>query len=153
MPEHLEQIRARLEAATPGPWRRDEYYQNTVMQHVSAYAYALVKGLMDGPDKAWPAVDHVAVDGATICITGNGSTSRQNATFIAHAPADVAALLAEVARLREAVESAAEFVRGLADESGCDAGNWDGGSVDACEHCQWHKMADGWTAVLEGTEL
>ena len=72
-PADLAEIEARLNAATPGPWRLaiacDEYGQDESKSTVRA-------GYVD------------------VCMADNA-----DATFIAHAPTDIAALLAEVRRL------------------------------------------------------
>jgi len=67
----LEAIKARLAAATPGPWWVDESRRGVEAQ---AYGYP---------------IEIVA------------RTGRADAVLIAHAPGDIAALVAEVERLRE----------------------------------------------------
>lgn len=78
-PEHLAEIKARLEAATPGPWFVSSDDGCTV-------SYACV---------------------ALARMSGSHPVDAANAALIAHAPTDIAALLAalaerdaEVARLR-----------------------------------------------------
>lgn len=73
----LDPIRARLAAATPGPW-----YSEWV------------------PDDDWIVV-YGQPHGAYVCPEVCTLTDDADAEFIAHAPADIAALLAEVERLRE----------------------------------------------------
>lgn len=99
-PEQLAAWKALADAATAGPWVRKEYYENTVDQHLEAYAIQLQAGMLDGPDRVWPAVDHVIADDGTICIAGNGPTSRQNGDFVAAAREAMPALIAEVERLQ-----------------------------------------------------
>lgn len=48
------------------------------------------------------------------------------------------ALLAAVAELQYIQEN----YRIQADRVGCDASNWDGGSHQTCEHCQWIESAN-----------
>ncbi len=62
----------------------------------------------------------------------------------------VTALCDRLNALEDAAERAAEQFEALADETGCDAGNWDGGSVATCEHCQLLACADALRAALEG---
>lgn len=85
-PEALEAIRARLAAATPGPW--------TLPYHDGALA---------GPHGA--SLLGLDVDGMAIVW------ARADAELIAHAPADIAALLAEVERLRAEVAERVEAER------------------------------------------
>ena len=83
----LDPIRARLAAATPGPW---EYRPFTEIDPDGAFDLAHV--VADDPDD--PAGDQVSV-----CA----SIMRPDADLIANAPTDMAALVAEVERLRVAV--------------------------------------------------
>ena len=95
-PEELAEIEARLKAATPGPWR---YNKSKCYRPGTNGAQAVV-------------TDQEAVfasaDGPTIALTGNvdDPQSMADADFIAHAPTDIAALLAEVRRLTPAVKVA-----------------------------------------------
>lgn len=76
--ERLAAIKARAEAATPGPWH---------------HVLAAIVGTTPCPD-----------DDNTTCICntdwGNSTNIQPNAAFIAHAREDVPALLEEVERLR-----------------------------------------------------
>ena len=72
MSADIEAIKARLAAATPGPW-----------------------ALVDFP-VMFPRVQSIAEDKSNICETWGWA----DAKFIAHAPTDIAALLAEVERLQ-----------------------------------------------------
>jgi len=81
-PAYLSAIRARLDAATPGPWRHDE-------THGAGYIVA-----SRGVDAEEPLIAEVAA-GEPI--------DSANAAFIENAPTDIAALLAEVERLRREV--------------------------------------------------
>ena len=84
----LEPIRKRLETATPGPWRVDE-----------------VTG--DAGDCPDGEVISRGIDGPGGVGLNTGVEfqmySPEDAQFIAHAPADIAALLGEVERLRNPV--------------------------------------------------
>ena len=81
MSDRLSEIRARAEAATPGPWvaEREDDYEWTVV------------GSTYEPDCRYVIAD---------C---GFDSPQSNATFIAHARADIPYLLAEVERLRAAL--------------------------------------------------
>ncbi len=79
--EELKGIRARCDAASPGPWR--SYIEGR--DHTSGSSFIMV-GEGEGENRA----DDIELSGAT--------TADQD--FIAHARQDVPRLLAEVARLR-----------------------------------------------------
>jgi len=80
MPDRLAEIRARLDAATPGPWTPEE------TQRGHDIWWQPGEGMRDG------RVANVYVE--------------RDAHFIAHAPADIAWLLDEVERLREEMPDA-----------------------------------------------
>lgn len=82
-------IRKRLEAATPGPWRVETVGE--LQGHI------LAKRFGDGPS------DEVSL----------GWLERdEDNEFIAHAPADIVGLLAEVERLRAEIGAAKTIARG-----------------------------------------
>lgn len=83
----LNAIRERLAAATPGPWRAE---------------YSGITGPVVVDAESIDARDHVAR-----CPHYRGQADTD---FIAHAPTDVAALLAEVERLRAGWAAAIEAV-------------------------------------------
>jgi len=97
--EELDEIKARCDAATPGPWveERDE-----------DSLQAIVSGEED-------------VIGAW-CDPGGGdfgpAISDEDASFIAHAREDIPALLAEVERLRKRVEWAEGHMRAAQEQAG-----------------------------------
>jgi flavin-dependent dehydrogenase len=76
----LEAIKARLSAATPGPWRRDGNHRAKVR---GGDGDTLTRVVPESSDEPWSPTDEA------------------NADLIAHAPGDIAALIAEVERLRE----------------------------------------------------
>lgn len=88
----LEPIEARLNAATPGPWwllnEYTEPHQDGDEWHIYARVGNRVPRVVDNTEDqlTWP-----------------------DAEFIAHAPTDVAALIAEVRRLRDEMEGAANL--------------------------------------------
>lgn len=83
----LEPIKERLDEATPGPWR---VWRDPDPTKVRATAV----------ETAWRYGD---IEGDTELITDYLPTDA-DATFIAHAPDDIAALIAEVERLRGQIE-------------------------------------------------
>ncbi len=130
--DELAAIRARCEAATPGPWEWERSYSvaypgtdGKCCYCLSPKANELVREFVaedgrpahvhrfawdDYPDK-WHFID--SADGTT--ITGNYdyedggvASKREDADFIAHARTDVPALLAEVERLRKELEWATD---------------------------------------------
>lgn len=80
--DELQAIKARAEAATPGPWTTESYGN-------------------DGRDDV--EIQHVrGSNGRTVVTTDcNVYTTDEDATFIAHARTDVPALVAEVERLQK----------------------------------------------------
>lgn len=87
----LEAIEARANAATEGPWEADN---TEVMQHWSR-------------PEPWQPIATNEVACMAYCYGGSarGIENEADAEFIAHAREDVPALIAEVRRLRAAVES------------------------------------------------
>ncbi len=88
--EQLDKIEARLMATTPGPW-------------IPYYRYK--------PGRPWEGCDIDAADnGNEIAKVHTGDDAdayakdAANSRFIAHAPSDIAALIAEVRRLNAASE-------------------------------------------------
>lgn len=99
-PLDLEPIKARRAASTPAPWRRAAKDEPGDLggNHaiVSAVAVVLNRRLdEDGP--MWIAEPVVGY------FSGYAIENEADADLIAHAPADIDALTAEVERLREAV--------------------------------------------------
>lgn len=80
-PAHEQAIRARLAAATGGPWTvDDDDPEYIVFPEKGGYDGLVIAKVVDQDEALFP-VEH-------------------NGQFIAHAPTDIADLLAEVARLR-----------------------------------------------------
>jgi hypothetical protein len=103
MSDRLAEIRARLEEATPGPWDTSGIKPYNIENGVMTVKH-------DSPAEHWP-IRHVYHDEqgrrcteyvATTNDTIGWSLERQgaNARLIAHAPSDIAYLLAEVERLQ-----------------------------------------------------
>lgn len=99
--ERLNQIRARADAATEGPWmygRPANDCTETRAEWMAATAAQPDAPAAEGLWTAWTLVDDRP--GVLVTsITGDGPTSRENAEFIAHSRQDVPWLLAEVERL------------------------------------------------------
>jgi len=83
--QQLEEIKERAEKATKGPWAEDERYPGKV--------YC---------DDVFGSI--VADCGPFQYCTMEKEKIEANVAFVAHAPTDVPALLAEVERLRERIE-------------------------------------------------
>ena len=81
MTDRLDEIRARAEAATPGPWRELDA------------AYGMI-------------VHDTGPDSAQIVVLADHRFGGPDSTFIAHAREDIPYLLAEVERLRMAMAEA-----------------------------------------------
>ncbi len=88
---NLEEIEARLAAATPGPWDADG---TEVSQHWSR-------------PEPWLTIATNEVDCMAYCYGGRGRGVErvEDAEFIAHAPEDIRALLAEVKRLQAQIDA------------------------------------------------
>jgi hypothetical protein len=94
----LDEIRGRLAAASPGPWRWDEEFGAAGDQDLALTNEA-------GTEIVGAYNDHCCSFRIPPSVQDN------DAEFIAHAPADVARLLAAV----DAVESLAKYLDGLAE--------------------------------------
>lgn len=96
--EELDAIQGRLNAITPPPW---------------FHVLASIVGTKDDPNSP---------DATCVCCTEwgyCGDDPQANAAFIAHAPTDIARLLAEVERLREEVARLENMLAHLASRSVC----------------------------------
>ena len=92
----LEPIKERLDAATPGPW---DFY---VLPQSVGITVATIHSEQGPRETCW-TVDLPPEIG--------GMGTEKDATFIAHAPEDIAALISEVERRREQVEAVKKIVR------------------------------------------
>ena len=113
--EELAQIRARVEAATPGPWRCWNGYElrRPVMRQPNPDA-------SPHPDMAMGRIGPEVPFGSGITATrpfDDIRALRPDAEFVAHAREDVPALLAEVEQLRATLE------RERADHASCEDTN------------------------------
>lgn len=100
-PEQLAAIRARLDAAMPGPWKQEKD-NNGLAVEVTAFD-------PDEPDEPWG----VAV--AYRCCGHGKDRCEDNAALIAHAPADLADLLAYVEQLEGLLRDLCEDSRAAAE--------------------------------------
>ena len=112
--EQLAEIRARVEAAAPGPWAE------TCMGSEGYHVHEATR--ITGKRRKRLA----------LCTYESWETDKANAAFIAHAREDVPALLAEVERLAGAVAAATELVR-QSRGSYLFGGAWAAGTVSATE--------------------
>lgn len=85
--EQLAEIEARLKAATPWPWKEHGIRMET-------------GDITVGIERITVASVHNGVALGEILLNKAPNSQFANAAFIAHAPDDIAALLAEVKRLR-----------------------------------------------------
>lgn len=134
-PEQLAEIEARLRAATPGPWTKDHrgggvVRGSTLIEFVRGSSYTQVALAVGLHEK-------------------EAGGQEENATFIANAPADIAALIAEVKRLREALRQACtcatcngageiDFVTGYKDNGPNDP--IEVYELDECPECAGQKI-------------
>lgn len=134
-PEQLAEIEARLRAATPGPWTKDHrgggvVRGSTLIEFVRGSSYTQVALAVGLHEK-------------------EAGGQEENATFIANAPADIAALIAEVKRLREALRQACtcatcngageiDFVTGYKDNGPNDP--IEVYELDECPECDGSKI-------------
>jgi hypothetical protein len=95
----LDAIKARLAHVTPGRWEasRTADTEETSLEWLKACLIAPEAPAKNMLNVIW-ATDQPGV--IIPAVTGDGPTSSQNAEFIAHAPEDIAALVAEVEDLR-----------------------------------------------------
>lgn len=100
----IAEVKARLEAATPGPWAREANKNNEFH-----------------PEVEWTQTILTADEEAFICIAeAFGEDDKDNFELIANAPSDIAFLLALAEKYEKALEVAIEaFDRLSAHESEC----------------------------------
>jgi hypothetical protein len=115
MSDRLEEIEARASAATPGPWRQGDWSGRCHQSHYPhpgppecRYEYELRQ------DGSWAS--HVARENPITLIGGHDNgpwLDPADAAFIAHSREDVPWLIAEVKRLRGAVNYLCDVREGL----------------------------------------
>lgn len=102
MSDRLDEIRARLQAATPGPWCAENCGEKS-NEYVVGVAFAADDENCERPLSGWPKFydgDGNEIAARTDMVAAEMAT-RADADFIAHAPEDIAYLLGEVARLSQ----------------------------------------------------
>lgn len=87
--DHIEQIKARLERATPGPWEVFEHRDHSGLEAGPPHTEEYLRGYVNRVcgDSEWMR-------------RGVTEQQRNDFRFIANAPSDIEFLLAEVERLR-----------------------------------------------------
>lgn len=135
-PLDLEPIKARLSSALPGPWKvRNTGISNTT--HLVVMPQASVKCGREGEDSYYDCRGHAS---ATLWI------KPENADLIAAAPTDIAALVVEVERLREALKRIGDYLDGQPEYHhqgmGC-------GLEDRCITDRYEAMEHGWDSAVE----
>ena len=101
---NLEPIKARLAAATPGPWAWASAPAEGSSETPAEYVANALTG--DGPlFVVWvPSTEGAAGGYVLTAVTGDGPHASFDAEFIGHAPEDIRALLAEVKRLQAQID-------------------------------------------------
>ena len=108
-PERLEEIRERVESASPEPWHFATAPHDPTTQTKAEFVVGALNKCRPVPSlwTCWAAVPKGTPDDYIIpALTGDGPTSESNARFIAHARSDVPDLLAEIAELRATLNDA-----------------------------------------------
>ena len=102
---NLEEIEARLAAAMPGPWAWASAPAEGSSETPAEYVANALTG--DGPlFVVWvPSTEGAAGGYVLTAVTGDGPHASFDAEFIAHAPEDIRALLAEVKRLQTQIDA------------------------------------------------
>lgn len=111
----LDAIEARLKAATPGPWWVETDYCDCGGDYQCShgeFAYQLRAAGRKVP--AWPSG---VTDACIANFTESNDTTMADAALIAHAPADLAALLRVVKALREERQIVKNYKAWLNDEN------------------------------------
>ena len=141
-----EQIKAAAQAATPGPW---ETHPRGGMGYDVDPVESGLRGMVDRAEDA----AHIAASNPAVVLEMLAYIAEleaaQDATSAAlrgYPDSDLAslaaALVGRVAALEGALREAtgiilecAEHEQTIGDETGCDAGNPDGGGIYPCDHC------------------
>ena len=107
--EQLAEIEERLRAATPGPWQAmrqgNQYIETDYLPTAKVVGASVVTGLK----RPWNPHAYISF-GMRATTHEEARFTDADADFIAHAPTDIAALIAEVRRLREALKQACTCV-------------------------------------------
>ncbi len=102
----LDEIKARLAASTPGPWY---FHDSTLYRGPLGIAFDIATGLCEWDPRDFDRDDGMLgvwqepEDYTRIARTSDAGHARANATLIAHAPTDLAALVKAVEEVRAVV--------------------------------------------------
>jgi hypothetical protein len=113
----LDEIKARLAASTPGPWY---FHDSTLYRGPLGIAFDIATGLCEWDPRDFDRDEGVLgvwqepEDYTRIARTSDAGHARANATLIAHAPTDLAALVKAVEEVRAAREDGTLSVVDLA---------------------------------------
>lgn len=136
--QQLQEIKARAEAATPGPWYWDtnRRFQSCMLKAPHDGGTCVVDFVRWGTQRAQPRFNDTATLFGGILRTMEEYDAQElpnhNAIFIAHAREDIPALVAEVERLREVLRQYADIYnwRGIRTENMGVVQAWDGDTSD-----------------------
>ena len=146
--EQLAEIEERLRAATPGPWQAmrqgNQYIETDYLPTAKVVGASVVTGLK----RPWNPHAYISF-GMRATTHEEARFTDADADFIAHAPTDIAALIAEVKRLREALRQACtcatcngageiDFVTGYKDNGPNDP--IEVYALDECPECAGQKI-------------
>lgn len=108
--EELAEIRARCEAATPGPWKSEDGWGVGLRYGRNARAYHAAGA------RGWPVLFRCQSEN-DMSAQLSKSQRQANCDFVARAREDVPALLKEIERLRTALAEVATLPAERADEA------------------------------------
>ena len=142
---NLEEIEARLAAATPGPWAWASAPAEGSSETPAEYVANALTG--DGPlFVVWvPSTEGAAGGYVLTAVTGDGPHASFDAEFIGHAPEDIRGLLAEVKRLQAQIEAVKKIHKPYSDPSEPEDGPW-------CEYGDVWKWADDGEDICDECE-
>ena len=150
MKTRLDEIRKRLEAATPGPWKHElpegKYYGTKVSSQDEWLQFEIWSGPGDNTPK--PSERFLERTGYTATEFGaewgwdhyEDQQDFSNAEFIAHCPTDIAFLL-NVASAAEEMKSLLKHFQHEQQEVGC----W-----PECPNCAAHVALEKYNKLMEG---
>ena len=96
-PERLAEIRARVEAATPGPWQWVNW-ANDIPEHPADWLVSPPETRPHGPSEWFPDLQNLLIHAPT---DADAELTLADRSFVAHAREDVPALLAYIAELED----------------------------------------------------
>jgi len=128
--DQLAEIRARCDAATPGPWAFDEF-GNYIYQQIDLHPIAEVRGYGYLTGKGHGGLG--LLDDEALAVQS------ANANFIAHARKDIPALLSEISNLTSERDAAIKDARDNAHNSCRICAHY-----QAKKHCEFNDCAGFW---------